>query len=681
MITSKKFNIILAAVLTLAILFTSGFMFIPELFGIEAAAANPDYGKYLFGTEAIVSLDIVADETEWQNMLDNAASEEYISCDLVINGQKFKSVGIRPKGNSSLSTIANNDDTDRYSFKFKIDEYVSGQTCYGLDKFVINNIYSDTTYMKEYLSYQLMDYMGVPSSLCSYANVTLNGEGFGCYLLVESIEESYALRNFGSDYGSLYKPESMGVRGNGQMNDFIDRNTATDNNESEDISGKASGDTSPSSRQANPGTGRPGGRQRPGDAGGNGQNAAGGTTPPADTDDPTDTGDKDTVNGEGINEGINRGMNGSGGGTDLVYTDSQSSSYSSIFNNAVFSSTNEADYQRVITALKNLGTGTDLETYIDVDEVLRYFAVNTAIVNLDSYVSNMTHNYYLYEHNGKISMLPWDFNLSFAGFGAGTALSAVNFPLDTPVSRVDLSERPILSKLLEVEEYKERYHRYLSQIVTGYFESGLFESTIDTLNGIINSAVKDDATAFYTYDEYTAGIAMLKEFGALRAKSIKGQLEGIVPSTTIDQNANPNLLIDASSIDLSIMGMQGGDRQDGKMGRIGGFPRDTEGGVIGGDAVSGAADVPPILPDGNQNNENLRIPPGSAGNERGNLDTAFPQFNAKQDRSPNNLDDTVTLQTESSVISSRNGATLLISAVCLIAGLVFSIFFNVRRKI
>ena len=83
------------------------------------------------------------------------------------------------------------------------------------------------------------------------------------------------------------------------------------------------------------------------------------------------------------------------------------------------------------------------------------------LVNLDSYVSSMKHNYYLYENNGQISILPWDFNLAFAGFQSNSASSAVNFPIDTPVQGVDLSERPLLGKLLEVEEYSPVSYTHL----------------------------------------------------------------------------------------------------------------------------------------------------------------------------------------------------------------------------
>ena len=53
----------------------------------------------------------------------------------------------------------------------------------------------------------------------------LNGEDWGLYLAVESIEEAFLERNYGSDYGELYKPDSMsmgGGRGNGNKFDMAD---------------------------------------------------------------------------------------------------------------------------------------------------------------------------------------------------------------------------------------------------------------------------------------------------------------------------------------------------------------------------------------------------------------------------------------------------------------------------
>ena len=253
----------------------------------------------------------------------------------------------------------------------------------------------------------------------------------------------------------------------------------------------------------------------------------------------------------------------SGGGSDLSYTDDNSDSYSDIFDNAVFDA-DESDYQRVIEALEALSTDSNLERYVNVDQVLRYFAVNTVLVNLDSYVGIMKHNYYLYENNGQISILPWDFNLAFAGFQSNSASSAVNFPIDTPVQGVDLSERPLLGKLLEVEEYSQLYHAYLQQIVTEYFDSGVFENTIQSLDSLIGSSVQNDPTALYTYEEYTKALENLTLFGTLRSQSIQGQLDGTIPSTSEGQQQDASSLIDASDLSITAMGTQGGGEMGGQ---------------------------------------------------------------------------------------------------------------------
>ena len=78
-------------------------------------AVNQEYETELFNTDEVISIDIKMDENEWEKMLSNAMSEEYYSCDVVINGETVKNVGIRPKGNTSLSSIAMNDETDRFS--------------------------------------------------------------------------------------------------------------------------------------------------------------------------------------------------------------------------------------------------------------------------------------------------------------------------------------------------------------------------------------------------------------------------------------------------------------------------------------------------------------------------------------------------------------------------------------
>jgi len=477
------------------------------------STAKSSYAEEIDKTQ-IMTFEISVDETNWQTMLDNAKDEKYISADVIINGTTIKNVGIRPKGNSSLSQIAMDDTTDRYSFKIKFDEYIKGQTWMGLDKIVINNMFSDSSYMKEYLSYDIMDYIGVEAPLYAFADISINGETWGLYLAVEDIDSGYLDRVFDGQ-GELYKPESDSMKMSALPGD---------RKQEETVNGKSNADPNAKNQE---------------------------------TKQPDVTSD-DTKNSADMQKGFAGGFmaDSAKNGVSLEYSDDDVLSYSAIFDNAK-TDADESDYQRVITALKNLSTGTDLETYVDVDSVLKYFAAQTVVVNLDSYISTMGHNYYLYENNGKISILPWDYNMSFGGFQTSNASDVVNLPIDTPVSGVSMEERPLIGKLLEVPEYLAQYNEYLQEIMDGYFSDGKFEQTVDTLDSLISDNVKNDPTAFYTYKEYQAAIAELKELGVLRAESIQGQLDGTIPSTTEGQEKDSSSLVDASSIDLTILGTQG----------------------------------------------------------------------------------------------------------------------------
>lgn len=558
MITSKHIHVWTLITVGIVTCFMCIFLFKPEVLGIVPVTHVSKYAEKLFDKNAVSTIDIQMDPEEWQNMLDNALQEEYVKCDVVINGETIYNVGIRPKGNTSLTQVANDPNTDRVSFKFEFDHYVKGQTYYGLDKLVVNNMYADATYMKEYLSYDLMDYMGIKMPLYAFTSITVNGESWGLYLALEALEESFAIRNYGADYGKLYKPETMNMGGGGKVPNEGDKPEIPQGDKGGQIpmpngmEGEGGKIPMPSEAEGESG-------QMP-IPGGEGGEASQMPTPGNEGSQMPGNKPSEMPSGEFPREdfkdkGQGMPMDRDSGGSNLVYTDDNLESYETVFESAVFKTSDE-DKGRVVTALKKLSLGEELETYINVPEVLKYFAANTILVNLDSYLSNMQHNYYLYEEKGQLSMLPWDYNLSFGTFQGGSSTAVINFPIDTPVSGVSLEERPIIGKLLEVSEYKEAYHNDLESAIASYFESGLYEKRIDQLDALIGDYVREDATAFYSYDEYKASLPVLKAFGRLRAQSIRGQLEGTIPSTTETQNNEQEKLIQADSINLSLLGSQ-----------------------------------------------------------------------------------------------------------------------------
>ncbi len=499
--------------------------------GSLSSSTESYYSETIFDTSYVHEINIEISEDDWADLLENPTAKTKYSVTVTIDGDTLYEVGFSTKGSTSLTSVATSD-SDRYSFKLNFGKFVDGQTYDGLNKLALNNCYSDASYLKDYLSYRIMAETGAAASLVSFVELSINGEVYGLYLAIEEVDESFLERNYGEDYGELYKPESdmfdgMDNMGNIDLGDF---DIGDFNAEDFDMGNFDMGDFDTESvPESTP------------------NRLEGFSSEDFDIEN-FDFGDMEDVNFADF------GSFSMSNGANLVYTDDDTTSYSDIFDNAKTDATEE-DYERVISALKQLSTGEDLETCVDIEATMRYFAAHNFTVNSDSYTGSMLHNYYLYEEDGKLTMIAWDYNLAYGGFSNSDASEAVNYPIDSPLSTgVSEEERPMWSQLASNEEYLEMYHSYLDELVMNYFESGRFEEEFDALVEMLRPYVESDPTAFYTVDEFDEATATLKEFCLLRAESIRGQLDGTIPSTSEGQAEDSSALIDTGDMDLSVMG-------------------------------------------------------------------------------------------------------------------------------
>lgn len=453
----RSIDRICAAAMTFLLLAVIWFMDCGGIGFLPASSAS-GYENRLFDRSRVHTVDIAVGD--WDGFLDSAGEERYRPCDLTIDGERFFHVGLRVKGNNSRR-LTEQYGLDRYSLKVEFDHYGPG-SYYGLDKFSLDSSFQDNSYMKNWLAFDMMRHMEVPASLCSYAWVRVNGEDWGLFLAIEEPEEAFAGRNFGADYGQLYKPDYRSL-----------------NEENADV--------------------------------------------------------------------------------HLRYTDDDPASYENIFRNAKFYP-DEADQRRVIEALRTLDTGEDLTAAVDVDEVLRYFTVQVFVVNLDSYLGRTGHNYFLYEQDGILSILPWDYNLAFATYSLGMpdpindAALYVNYPINTPASGGIMRNRPLYHNLMKNNEYYARYHAYFDRLIAEYFESGYFTEFVEETREMIAPYVERDPTAFCSYEDFLLGVDTLTDFCRLRARSVRGQLDGTIPSTIRGQLEDRSSFIDAPDLWLPDLG-------------------------------------------------------------------------------------------------------------------------------
>ncbi len=462
MSTHKCMDKICIAAILLALIVTVIFMNGKKI-GIVSAKKTSGYEDRLFDNSRVHNIDIVMQD--WDKFITSCTDKKYSSCTVVIDGKKYANVGIRAKGSSSLEGVTESGST-RYSFKIEFDHYEKAINYYGLDKLSLNNIIYDNTYMMDYLTYQMMGDFGVSSPLCSYTNITVNGKKWGLYLAIEGLEESFLKRNYGSNYGNLYKPESSAVEI--ENKEYI-------------------------------------------------------------------------VNQDELNE--NELDESSSADANLQYIDEKPESYSLFFNNAKTKITSK-DKKRFISSIKDLNKGNNLENVVDVEKVIRYFIVHNFVVNGDSYTGESAHNYFLYEKDGKFTMIPWDYNMSFGTFDVGESTTAVNTPINDA-----LNNRPMQSWIFQNEKYIKMYHKYYRE----FLDSTDITKRIEDTKTLIETYVEEDPNKFCSYEEFQKAVRVLNSFCNLRVKSIQGQLNGTIPSTSKGQKMDSTALIDASGINISDM--------------------------------------------------------------------------------------------------------------------------------
>lgn len=445
----------------------------------------------LFNDESVENVYIDINENNWNYMLQNAIDKPNVLTNSVtIGGQTVQYASIKTKGNLTLSSVWNSD-SDRFSFTVNFGKYIkkkngysANQNLYGLSKVSFNNIYGDSTLMKEYLSYKLMTEMGIPTPCYSLVNLYVNGEFYGVYMMVESVDSALTQRTLNEKSDYLVKPESSG--GDLVYDSSLDQYYNEETGEFEFTSSDYPTDSSNPLYKYN----------------GLWEN------------------DEDTFND--------------------IYD-----SLSTVFK-----------WMKTLNELSNSENPNteeykeQLESIMDVDNVIRYFAVNTYLVNLDSYQSEKMQNYALYINDeGYMHILPWDYNYSFGAYGVSNASAMINFNIYNPLVNCTLDERPLLNVILQNDEYKALYESYLNDCCTIASEGGTtsdgttysennFENIINSYKTQLTENYSNDPTAFYTVDQYTTASTLLSELIAQRSEAVLKQLSGDTEEVSTDINLN-----------------------------------------------------------------------------------------------------------------------------------------------
>jgi spore coat protein H len=154
----------------------------------------------------------------WADMASENPS--WVPATIEFNGLTWTNVGIRYKGNSSL-TGSWRSGSLKLPFKLDFDEFeeeypeIDNQRFYGFKQLSFSNAFRDSTYMRDAISADILAEAGLVAAETAYYEVIIDyGEGevnLSLYVVIEVIDDTVIERFFGDDSGNIYEGDGPGT--------------------------------------------------------------------------------------------------------------------------------------------------------------------------------------------------------------------------------------------------------------------------------------------------------------------------------------------------------------------------------------------------------------------------------------------------------------------------------------
>ena len=148
-----------------------------------------------------------------------------------------------------------------------------------------------------------------------------------------------------------------------------------------------------------------------------------------------------------------------------------------------------------------------LTPLLDIDGVLKFLALDVALVNSDGYWTRAS-DYNIYQDpRGKFHIVPHDFNEALGGEGGrGFGPGRGGTELD-PLVGLNDGTKPLRSKLLAVPALRTRYLAYVHEIADKWLDWKTLGPIAQKYHALIEADIKADTRKLYGFEEFQSGLA------------------------------------------------------------------------------------------------------------------------------------------------------------------------------
>ena len=160
----------------------------------------PAGGSPIFNQSVLHEARLDLDPNAWKALRDNYLSNQYYAANFSVDGVAVSQVGVRSRGDGSRNY-------EKPGLKIDFNQFVPSQEYYGYKSLVIDNLVTDASMLRERLSFLVFEAMGIQSPRNAFARLTVNGEYWGVFSLVEPVSKPFLKERFGEESGTLFDYE------------------------------------------------------------------------------------------------------------------------------------------------------------------------------------------------------------------------------------------------------------------------------------------------------------------------------------------------------------------------------------------------------------------------------------------------------------------------------------------
>jgi spore coat protein CotH len=168
---------------------------------LSLAAPSPGRAQpSIFDNSVLHEVGLVLDPADWRALRENYRENDYYAANITLDGETVTQVGIRSRGAGSRNR-------EKPGLKVDFNKYVPGQELRGYKSLVLDNLLQDPSLLRERMTFAVFEAMGMPAPQIAHGRLTVNGEYWGVYALIEPVSKPFLKSRVGEESGNLFDYE------------------------------------------------------------------------------------------------------------------------------------------------------------------------------------------------------------------------------------------------------------------------------------------------------------------------------------------------------------------------------------------------------------------------------------------------------------------------------------------